>query len=285
MKEIYTIGVPSKLGCNVEGADLGIPLMQKDIIFDEILEIQNMDTYHDQKMKHIETISHYNEQLADKIYQSLLCDKKVITIGGDHSLAVGTVAGSSSYHKVGVLWIDSHGDINNEKVTETGNVHGFPLAACIGLGPQCLNDCYKSNTKVAKENIVIFGCSDLDKSEEQIIIENNLKVYRYLDIQNNVEQNIQQAVAYLKERVDTIHLSLDLDSIHPDIMPAVNVKTSANVGFHLEQIYKMLDIIFENISVQSVDIVEYNPLNDKNDLCYQEVVKLYQYIKNKMVEK
>lgn len=282
MNKIYTIGVPIKEGCNVEGADLGISILAKKIPFDEIIDIHYVDTVYQENMKHIETVLDCTNRLADKVYHSLKNRQTVITIGGDHTLAIGSVAGSSAYHNIGILWIDSHGDINNEKVTLTGNVHGFPLASCIGLGPQCLNDCYQKTVKVQKENIVLFGCSDLDESEEKIIIENNLKLYRYLDVKDKLEDKILEAVLYLKTKVDSIHLSLDLDSINPYIMPAVNVKTRANIGFDLSQIYKIIDIVFENIKVQSIDIVEYNPKNDIEQTCYREVIKLYNYIVNKI---
>lgn len=282
MSKIYTIGVPIKEGCNVDGADLGISALKKEIPFDEIIDIHDVDTSYQVNMKHIETVLDCTNRLADKVYKALENSQTVITIGGDHSLAVGSVAGSSAYHNIGILWIDSHGDINNETVTLTGNVHGFPLASCIGLGPQCLNDCYQKKVKVKKENIVIFGCSDLDESEVKIAQENHLKLYRYLDIKEQLEDKILEAVTYLKTKVNGIHLSLDLDSINPHIMPAVNVKTRANIGFDLSQIYKIIDIVFDNIKVQSIDIVEYNPQNDIEQTCYREVIKLYHYIVNKI---
>lgn len=284
MKKIYTIGVPLKYGCSIDGADLGIDVLKKEILFDKILNIDYVDTEVNSQMKHINTVLKCDEQLASEVYQSLNSGKKVITIGGDHSLAVGSIAGSAAYHPIGILWIDSHGDLNNEKTTLTGNVHGFPLASSIGLGPSCLNNCYQTKTKVQKENIVLFGCSDLDDEEEKIIDENDLHIFKYADVQHNFKNQVMNAVNYLKSHIDTIHLSIDLDSIHPDKMCAVNLPTRAGIGLSFEQIYYLIDAVFANLYVQSVDIVEYNPLHDHEFQGSKEVVKLYQYIVDKLAK-
>src|SRR5699024_4883098 len=135
-----------------------------------------------------------------------------LVLGGDHSIAVGTLAGlSAHYANLGVIWYDAHGDMNTPETSPSGNVHGMPLAASLGYGHEDLLQIFKNNPKLKPENLVLIGIRDLDEGEKQLLRELDVKVYTMHEIdRKGMPQVIQETLAYLKERTDGIHLSFDL---------------------------------------------------------------------------
>ena len=146
-----------------------------------------------------------------------------LVLGGDHSIAIGTIAGvTKHYQNTGVIWYDAHGDLNTSKTSPSGNIHGMPLAISMGLGHEQLTTIYKKTPKIKAENIVIIGARSLDKGEKELIKEKNIKVYTMHEMDRfGMAAVMTETIDYLKERVDGIHLSLDLDSLDPIDAPGV----------------------------------------------------------------
>jgi len=283
LKKIITIGVPMKYGCGVEGAEQAIDALKDCIPFSKVISVVKQSDMEDPKKKYYQTVCVVCEELANTVHQVLDGGDFPLTIGGDHSIAIGSIAGSSAYGEIGVLWIDSHGDINNEYTTETGNIHGFPLSVSFGIGPKDLVSCHRKERKVNPKNIVIFGHSDVDPEEFRIIEEHQLKTYSYDTIQEHgIHESIADAISYLQKRVSKIHLSFDIDSINPSIMTAVNVPTRAKKGFTFEEAKEILSYVLEYMPVQSIDIVEYNPLRDPEGNCKKMVVSLCEEVYQKI---
>ena len=184
--------------------------------------------YHN--MKHLETVRYYCELLAKQV--SAIAGNGVfpIILGGDHSIAIGSIAGiASHYENLGVIWYDAHADINTPETSPTGNIHGMPLAACMGFGHESLTSIGGYYQKVKPENIVMIGVRDIDPGETELIANHKIKVYSAHDVARlGAEKVIRQTVEYLANKCDGIHLSFDLDALDPQI--ACGVGTPATGG-------------------------------------------------------
>lgn len=185
-----------------------------------------------------------------------------IFVGGDHSLGLGSVAASAQYDSnVGVIWFDAHGDMNTEQTSPTGNVHGMPVAALMGLCDSALNDVAKVNIK--PQNIFWIGARDLDEGERQLVSQFNLNVYstEYIHVHgmqrvmNEVVQKMQ------KQGVEHVHLSFDIDAMDPTIVAATGCLVPNGLN------NTDFDIFVQSIAslqqhIIALDFVEYNPLLD-----------------------
>lgn len=253
------IGFPMKDGCHVKGANLGIDVIKEKINFDRIIDIESLQ-------KDIDTVVHYDTILAENVCEILSNNDMPITIGGDHSLAIGSIAGSAKNNDIGVIWFDTHPDINTDKTTTTFNIHGYPLAASMGFGLNELVNLYNNKTKVNYENVVIFGINDIDDPEQELIDKYNIKTYTLEYINKvGIDYCIKDAIEYLNSKVNKIHLSFDIDSICKEDCPGVNVPNRWSKGLKKEDAFNALEKFLKELNIISMDVVEYNPLTDKDD--------------------
>ena len=183
-----------------------------------------------------------------------------LVLGGDHSIAVGTIGGVSHEHRTGVFWIDAHGDFNTPETSPSGNLHGMPLAALCGHGAPELVDVGRPGAKVRPEDVVLFGIRDLDPGEQELIHRTGVTAYTMRQID---ERGIAPLAAEALERlsaVDRIHVSLDLDAIDPQEAPGVG--TQAPGGLSYREGHLLMELIAEHGGLGSVDVVEVNPILD-----------------------
>lgn len=267
MKNVY-IGVPLKDGCHVDGADKGISVINDNYKLNKILNIQKYD-------KDIETVINACESLASNVYNSLCDGDFPISIGGDHSLAIGSIAGSSKYNdNLGVIWFDTHPDINTIDTTVTYHIHGYPLAASMGFGQDNLTKLFFDKTKVKHENVVLFGINDIDIPEQELIDRYNIKCYTLDDINKlGYEKCVNDAIKYLNSKTDRIHLSFDIDSINPFECPGVSVPNNYNKGLNKKDALYSIERFLKELNIVSMDVVEYNPLNDINNKSLNIVIE------------
>ena len=259
MKVKY-IGFPMKDGCHVMGADEGIKVLNDKINFDKIIDIKKYD-------KDLDTVINGDLELAKTVSNYQKDGFVPVTIGGDHSLAIGSIAGSASNHdNLGVIWLDTHPDSNTDKTTTTHNIHGYPLAASMGFGMNELTNLYENKTKVKYENVVMFAINDIDDPEQELIDKYNIKHFTLEDInKKGIDTCINETISYLKERTNEIHLSFDIDSINKDECPGVNVPNRWSNGIKKEEALKAVQRFTEELNIVSMDMVEYNPLTDKDN--------------------
>ena len=250
------------LGVNKKGTALGPKIISEKMN----LEVVNIDytllPEKDIKNKiNINSINHLNE----KIYNEILKTKDFsILLGGDHSTSIASALASiKKEEKLGIIWIDAHGDYNDFNTTITGNIHGVPLATVCGSNAEELSYFHNGNYYNPK-NAVIFGARDLDEKEKEKLEKDNVNVFYYDDIKNNIENSLKEAFKLALDGNDKIHISFDLDSINPILAPGVTVPVKD--GFNLEDVEIIINFIKDNISkVNSFDLVEYNPLFDKDE--------------------
>jgi len=291
---INVIGVPLYLGCDRKGVELGPDKLREKHLIDtieshhldvldtgniQVAEVTDEDKFKDHKqMKYLNEIVEVNTKLAEEVYQSFENNQFPLVIGGDHALGLGSVAGSSRYFEdIAVIWVDAHGDINTPETSPSGNVHGMPLGASLGAGDQQLTDLYFKGVKVKPENVFIIGASDLDPGEIKLAEEKNINIYD-IDLirQQGIEVVMKTVVNEIKRRdIQAIHLSYDLDSMDGPLVPGTGLPIPG--GFSVNQVKTIFKALFETELVRSMDIVELNPLLDKNDQTAELAIDIVDY--------
>ena len=248
-------GIITKLqSLNYEIIDLG------DIPIERPLQIEKSG-----KLKNLEPVIAVNEKLAKAVDAEVIKERFPLIMGGDHSIAIGSLAGISKHYKnLGVIWFDAHGDLNTSETTLSGNIHGMPLAVSLGLGHERLTNLYNYVPKVKTENIVIVGVHSLDPGEEELIHKKRIKVYTMYDIEHiGISRVMAETIRYLKEKTDGVHLSLDLDFLDPVEAPGVGVSVLGGMQFDEGRI--AMAMLSESNLITSFEVVELNPVFDKEN--------------------
>jgi arginase len=201
-----------------------------------------------------------------------------ITIGGDHSLAIGSLAGVSSYHRkqknnCGLVWFDAHGDINTPETSPSGNVHGMPLAVGLGHGDKKFTDLLEYSPKFEPHKTVLIGARDLDMLEREMITKTGITVFSMRDIdQLGLGSVMDLAFSAVGYDVDGLHLSFDIDVMDPDAAPGVS--TPARGGLTYREAVHALTLLAETGLVRSFDIAELNPAFDVQNRTAELAVEL-----------
>lgn len=276
-------------GVNIDGAKEGAILLGKYLENnnENVLYIKNSDNFikdksKDNLKKNLEEVNYFNE----KLYNSIVNNKDYfpITIGGDHSISIGSALASAKNNKnIGIIWFDAHPDFNTFKTTITGNIHGLPLAAIAGLEKDLTK--FHNHNYVKPENICIVGARSIDPLELKNLEAQHIKVFTTEDIKTKgITYCLEEAIKIASSNTLGIHISYDLDVIDPFIAPGVSVP-EVN-GITKEEAIKALEIFLKDMpKVVSIDLVEFNSLNDKNNQTYDIAIKLLKMMKEKIEEK
>ena len=273
MRNIDIINANTDLGVHVDGARLGPDKLTEDLIIKNnirgIYKIyaneenkENKPEDKDNKKKNLEQINVFNKQVYDTVKNTIERGNFPVTLGGDHSLVIGSALASIAKNKnMGIIWIDAHGDYNTFDTTITGNIHGLPLAAIDGYEKNYLTD-FHDGSFYKPENTVIVGGRDIDPLEIENIKDAGVTVFTTEEIhKRGMSAVMEDAIAIATKGTDGMHISYDLDVIDPKICPGVSV--SAVDGINLDEAYDAVDsIIKHKASLKSLDIVEYNPERD-----------------------
>ena len=267
MKDIAVINACCDLGVHIYGADLGPDIITKDIKKNKYtVKMKNTPKQIEKEnlKKNLDGVNDFNERLYGQVKELVEKDFLPITVGGDHSIAIASALASISKNKnMGIIWFDAHGDFNSFETTMTGNIHGLPLAVITHYEKKDLS-CFHDGNYYAHKNTVIVGARDLDPLEKENIEKCGVIVFTTEDIQKQgVETICKKAFEIAKNGTKGVHISYDIDLIDAQIAPGVSVPVLD--GINLDEAYKIVDKIIENKDVvKSVDIVEFNPLRDKN---------------------
>lgn len=279
VKKLSIIGMPMDLGQMRRGVDMGPSAIRYAGInerlhnlFDEVHDLGDIaigrpevKIDEETNLRNLELIAEKTTSLAEKIDEVIKSGSFPLVLGGDHSIAIGTLAGVSKHYKnLGVIWYDAHGDLNTAETSPSGNIHGMPLAVSIGLGHPLLTNIGDYSPKVKPENIVIIGARSLDEGERELIKEKGIRVYTMHEIDRlGMTKVMEETIHYLKERTDGVHLSLDLDGLDPTDAPGVG--TPVNGGITYRESHLAMEMLAEADIVTSAEFVEVNPiLDDKN---------------------
>jgi len=280
-KKISIIGLPMDLGQSRRGVDMGPSAMRYAGVIERLSALDydikdlgditiSQSSPADNKgelsnLKNLRQVTKANEQLAQMVDEQVGEGSFPLILGGDHSIAIGSLAGiSKHYQSLGVIWYDAHGDLNTEKTSPSGNIHGMPLAASLGLGHSNLTNLHGYSPKVKPENIVIIGARSLDEGEKELIKEKGIKVYTMHEIdRRGMAQVMEETLSYFKKHTDGLHLSLDLDGLDPTEAPGVG--TPVIGGLSYRESHLAMEMIAETEMLTSAEFVEVNPILDEKN--------------------
>lgn len=256
------------MGVHIDGANLGPHILSNYFADNEIqicvVNKQNTDKEKEKgnKRKNFDNINEFNVRLYHKVLDCMKEQSLPIILGGDHSVAIASALASIKMHKkLGIIWLDAHADYNTFSTTITGNLHGLPLAAINGLCPELT--CFHTGNYYSASNAVIIGCRDIDELELVNLRDSNVKVYTTEDVhKRGIIAVFEEAFKIAGNGTTGVHMSYDLDVIDPTIAPGVSVP--ATDGLSYDEAIQAADYISKHKNViKSVDLVEFNPLFDK----------------------
>ena len=291
-KKIRILGVPLDLGQSRRGVDMG-PSAVRVAGLEARLEAIGHDVEDrgnvavaiaeqkkegDPKAKYLKEITATCTKHAEMVVKTLELGKFPLVLGGDHSVAAGTVAGVAEFYrrqnqKVGLIWIDAHSDINTPETSPSGNVHGMPLAALLGLGPSDLGNIYNFSPKISRENCVLVGVRDVDARERENIRLAGIEVYTMRDIdERGMRAVIEEALRIAGRGTAGYHISLDMDWIDPEDAPGVG--TPVRGGASYREAHLAMEIIADHGRMTSFEIVEVNPVIDEHNRTADLAVEL-----------
>jgi arginase len=212
------------------------------------------------------------------VLKTLEAGKVPLVLGGDHSVAAGTVSGVAEFYrrqqqKIGLIWIDAHTDINTPDSSPSGNVHGMPLAALMGLGPPELANILNFSPKVPAENCVLVGVRDIDSIEKENVRRAGIDVFTMRDIdERGMRTVMEEALRIAGRGTAGYHVSLDMDWIDPEDAPGVG--TPVRGGATYREAHLAMEIIADHGRMLSFEIVEVNPVIDEHNRTADLAVEL-----------
>jgi arginase len=283
MGHIELIGVPMDLGANRRGVDMGPSALRIAGLQSKLEElgyqvsdqgditVGNRETIAacNQKLKYADEIVRAAAELERLVHRALQRGHFPLSIGGDHSMALGSIAGVSAHCREkgiipGIIWIDAHADMNVETTTPSGNIHGMPLAASMGMGNALLTQVGGHAPKVAAEHCALLALRSIDPQERQMIRSLQVTAYTMSDIdRHGIDVVIRTILDTLRKEVDFLHVSFDLDSVDPSV--ALGVGTPVRGGLTFREAHLVMETIAESGLMGSLDVAEVNPILDNGN--------------------
>ena len=291
-RQIRVIGVPLALGQSRRGVDKGPSAVRVaglearlEAIGHIVEDAGNIAVAIPEQKKEGAAHAKYLREItatctnsAELVLKTLEDGKVPLVLGGDHSVAAGTVSGVAKYfrrknQKIGLLWIDAHTDMNTPDTSPSGNVHGMPLAALMGLGPAELGNIYEFSPKVQPENCVLVGIRDVDNFEKENIRKAGVEVFTMRDIdERGMRAVMEEALRMAGRGTAGYHVSLDMDWIDPEDAPGVG--TPVWGGATYREAHLAMEIISDHGRMTSFEIVEVNPVIDERNQTADLAVEL-----------
>lgn len=283
-KTIDIIGVPTDLGANLRGANMGPAALRIAGLKDKIealgypvidsgdVLIPVRETINDQssKLRYLKEVTKTSLSVFESTRSSLQKGRIPIVIGGDHSSAIGSLAAVSDFFNsqnrdFGVIWIDAHADLNTAETSPSGNIHGMPLAVALGYGHKdllAIGGAGKNGMKVNPKKVALIGIRTLDPKEKEILKDCGIRYFTMREIdERGMFAVMKEAIEIAGKDTAGIHLSLDLDGVDPDYAPGVS--TAVTGGLSLREAHLAMETLADQNKLCSVDLVELNPIHDE----------------------
>jgi arginase len=293
VRPIRILGVPLDMGASRRGVDMGPSAMRVaglearlEALGHQVtdggnirVEVAETRAPGDRNAHYLSEIAETCTRTAEAVIASLEHGETPLVLGGDHSIAAGSVSGVAEFYRrrgqnIGVLWIDAHSDINTPETSPSGNVHGMPLAALLGLGPEALANLFGYAPKIAPENTVLIGVRDIDAAERENIRRAGIaEVYTMRDIdERGMRTVMEEALRAAGRGTAGYHVSLDLDWIDPEDAPGVG--TPVRGGATYREAHLAMEIIADHGRLLSFEMVEVNPVIDEHNRTADLAVEL-----------
>jgi arginase len=228
----------------------------------------------DERMRYLDEILRACEHVADRVAAARAQGELPLVLGGDHSIALGTLGGlaRAARRAGGVIWIDAHGDLNTPETSPTGNVHGMPLAAALGLAGPAFESEHWPLPAVDPSRVALIGTRSLDDGERALLKELNATVFTMSDLdRDGIERAVEESLVQVAGP-GFVHVSLDMDAIDPEVAPGVG--TPVRGGLSYREAHLAMELIAESGLASSFDVVEVNPILDRENETAKLAVEL-----------
>ena len=291
---IHILGVPMDLGSGRRGVDMGPSAIRIAGLAERLTElghkvvdegdvgIRNMEALKvgDVHARYLAEIARASRLVCAKVERIVAKGHFPLVLGGDHSISVGTVsaiAGAASREgkKVGLLWVDAHGDINTPETSPSGNIHGMPVAALLGEGPDELISIGGAVPKVDPRNLAMVAIRSLDEGEKLRLKRYGIEVHTMSEVDRiGIDEVMKMALARVGDGTDRVHVSFDLDAVDPTVAPGVG--TPVKGGLDYREAHFLMEMLSASGVMTSLEVVEANPILDDRNASAAFAVELVQ---------
>jgi len=291
-REIRIIGVPLDLGASRRGTDvgpsalriaglgaqlrsLGFIVAREEDIPAPAMETQTVE---DEKVRFQPQILEVCTKLAVEVKRHLEEGAFPLVLGGDHSIAMGTFAGTASYLRdrkktAGLLWFDAHGDMNVPGVSPSGNIHGMPLAHLLGKGDVALKNILGFSPKVNPKNVALIGIRDIDSGERKIIRDAGIHAFTMREIdEHGMAAIAKRAMEIVNDGTSGFHISFDVDGCDPTVIPGSGTLVPGGVSFR--EAHLLMEYCADDGNLLSMEVVELNPFLDEGNISAERALQL-----------
>lgn len=289
---ISVIGAPLDLGAGRRGVDMGPSAMRAagldarleslgyrvEDLGNVAVEQQESLRVGSENARYLKPIAATCRALAALVERAMRLGRFPLVLGGDHSVAVGAINGAAAHyrkrnHRVGVIWLDAHTDMNTPETSPSGNVHGMPLACLVGSGPRELTHLNGVSPVLDPRNAVLVGVRDVDLVERPVVRQSGVTVFTMRDIdERGMRAVMTDAIGIASRGAVGIHLSLDMDGIDPDEAPGVG--TPVRGGISYREAHLAMEMLCDSRLLRSMEVVEVNPILDVANRTAQLAVEL-----------
>ena len=281
---VRVLGVPMDLGADRRGVDMGPSAIRYAGLADKLERIgqrcvdggdiavphpegrdPDSNGFPSGRAKYATETREVCEDVATAVSATVDDGEFPLVLGGDHSIAIGTAAGVADDANTGIVWFDAHGDFNTPETTPSGNVHGMPLAAILGIGPFA-DIAWAHTPRVRPENVALVGTRNLDDSERDVIRESPVSAYTMTDIdERGITDIVEEAVDIATQDVEQVHVSFDMDCLDPDEAPGVG--TPVRGGISYREAHAAMELLHSHAGPRlcSFEMVEVNPILDQHN--------------------
>jgi arginase len=290
--KVRVIGFPMDLGAGRRGVDMGPSALRIAGVGDKLtalgytvldsgdvdIKTAEIQDIANPRLRYLPEITHACTVLADEVETALDNDEFPLVLGGDHSMAIGTIAGIAAHCKkknkrLGVIWIDAHSDINVPDTSPSGNIHGMPVAVSLGLGAPELTKIGGDFVKLHPHQIVMIGLRSVDEGERALIRKMKIESYTMADIdKQGIHRIIAKVLSAMRAKVDHLHVSFDLDSVDP--MFASGVGTPVPGGLTYREAHLIMEAIADTGYMASMEVAEVNPILDNKNASAEAAAEL-----------
>jgi arginase len=291
---IHLLGVPMDLGSGRRGVDMGPSAIRIAGLADRLAElghkvvdegdvgIRNMEALKvgDVRARYLAEIARASRLVCAKVDRIVSKGRFPLVLGGDHSISVGTVsaiamAARREGKKVGLLWVDAHGDINTPETSPSGNIHGMPVAALLGEGPVELTSIGGEGPKVDPRNVAMVAIRSLDEGEKIRLKRYGVEVHTMSEVDRaGIDTVMKEALARVTDGADRVHVSFDLDAVDPTVAPGVG--TPVKGGLDYREAHLLMEMLSDSGVMTSLEVVEANPILDDRNSSAAFAVELVQ---------
>jgi arginase len=279
--KVAVIGAPLDLGAGRRGVDMGVSAIRFANLGPRLAElgykVQDLGNVAVEQperapggprnARYLPQIAHSCTRLAESVEKALARGQMPLVIGGDHSIAVGTVSGLSNHFRrknkrIGLLWIDAHPDMNTPETSPSGNVHGMPLACILGMGPRPLTHISGYAPKVDPKNVALVGIRDVDALEKPHVKNSGVRAFTMRDIdERGMRAVVEEALEIVQAGTAGFHVSLDMDAVDPENAPGVG--TPVRGGLSYREAHLAMEMIGDAGRMVALEVVEVNPVYDE----------------------